>query len=421
MKLYILTIASCIFSMPLLNSCSSDEPVITTSEGINTEFQQIEMTPNDIEAADNQLAFALDFLGGVAKCQIQTGDFSNYSVSPVSLAANLSMLANVVGENDRQPIIRTLGFDDIDGLNTYYGKLLSYLPVYNDTMGLILANNIWYTNKYGTPSAQVLSEISKYYQTTPQAVDFSNKKTPGIISSWVEQKTMGKIKDLVKSCSSNTIMMLANAMYFKGKWVYPFSELSTKDETFKSREGDIMVPMMRQDVYCEYRQLNGIKLIQFGLCDGHTSMYFILPPENEDIYSFIASFDKKAYDDLMNNGYTGKNGMSSVIIHLPKFKIDYELNTSDYLKMCGIDLKNVDITPLQLKNVTKAPAEMQQVTQIEVNEKGVEAAAVTITGIFGAGPNEPRQFFADRPFAYLLIEEATNTVLMAGVVENPLK
>jgi serpin B len=57
---------------------------------------------------------------------------------------------------------------------------------------------------------------------------------------------------------------------------------------------------------------------------------------------------------------------------------------------------------------------------IDVNEKGTEAAAVTVVGIgyTSVNPSSPK-FIANRPFLFAIREKYTNAILFLGKVANP--
>ena len=61
---------------------------------------------------------------------------------------------------------------------------------------------------------------------------------------------------------------------------------------------------------------------------------------------------------------------------------------------------------------------MLQKAKIEVNEKGTKAAAVTaaIMTMSAYNPEEPRhvQFYANRPFVYMITERNTGAILFIG-------
>lgn len=58
-------------------------------------------------------------------------------------------------------------------------------------------------------------------------------------------------------------------------------------------------------------------------------------------------------------------------------------------------------------------------TKIEVNEEGTTAAAIT-AGLLSNKKNPPR-FYLNRPFAYIIIEKTTNSLIFCGEVRNPTK
>ena len=67
-------------------------------------------------------------------------------------------------------------------------------------------------------------------------VFFSQSESPeDPINSWVEDKTSGEITDFLEdgTITEDTIMMLVNAVYFKGKWMDEFDEDDTDYADFK--------------------------------------------------------------------------------------------------------------------------------------------------------------------------------------------
>ena len=54
------------------------------------------------------------------------------------------------------------------------------------------------------------------------------------INRWVAQKTKDKIQDILSpgSVNSDTGLVLANAIYFKGVWGQPFEKAATSTQPF---------------------------------------------------------------------------------------------------------------------------------------------------------------------------------------------
>jgi len=67
---------------------------------------------------------------------------------------------------------------------------------------------------------------------------------------------------------------------------------------------------------------------------------------------------------------------------------------------------------------------IKQKTFVEVNEEGTEAAAVTVIGMETTAfpsPSIPVQFFANRPFLYLIKEKSTGAILFIGRMDEPVE
>ncbi len=58
-----------------------------------------------------------------------------------------------------------------------------------------------------------------------------------------------------------------------------------------------------------------------------------------------------------------------------------------------------------------------------MNEEGTEAAAVTSVGVgvTSVNPNPPFSFVADRPFFFVIRDDATGSVLFMGAVYEPVE
>lgn len=68
------------------------------------------------------------------------------------------------------------------------------------------------------------------------------------INSWISEQTHGQISDILKEgdVSADTIMLLVNALHFKGRWSeYGFDPNFTKRERFFNGKNDSQVDIMR--------------------------------------------------------------------------------------------------------------------------------------------------------------------------------
>ena len=110
---------------------------------------------------------------------------------------------------------------------------------------------------------------------------------------------------------------------------------------------------------------------------------------------------------------------------LPKFEIKsrYE-DVADVLQALGattpFSAKDADFSNISEKRVYIDRIIQEAV--VNVDEKGTEAAAVTLNLMaYSAGPgSEPpvKQFIADRPFVFFIREKGSNAILFMGVKNN---
>uniref|UniRef100_A0A3B4ZRD1 Serpin domain-containing protein n=1 Tax=Stegastes partitus TaxID=144197 RepID=A0A3B4ZRD1_9TELE len=116
-------------------------------------------------------------------------------------------------------------------VHSEFGKLLRDLNKSDAPYALSVANRL-----YGEQSYQFV-EVCKHYNAELESVDFSgNSEAARVnINSWVEERTQGKIKDVLAKgvVDSLTRLVLVNAIYFKGNWNKLFKEIATHDVQFK--------------------------------------------------------------------------------------------------------------------------------------------------------------------------------------------
>ena len=73
-----------------------------------------------------------------------------------------------------------------------------------------------------------VSDNKNFFGAELAGVDFENPKSAQTINDWADEKTHGKIQNVVQfPFDPNTRLILANAIYFKGKWAEPFDKSKT--------------------------------------------------------------------------------------------------------------------------------------------------------------------------------------------------
>lgn len=72
------------------------------------------------------------------------------------------------------------------------------------------------------------------YQTLLMHVDFANQpqQATSTINHWVREQTRGKIPEIVSQLNADTLMVIANTLFFKAEWEEPFLKDGTKMKPF---------------------------------------------------------------------------------------------------------------------------------------------------------------------------------------------
>lgn len=106
-------------------------------------------------------------------------------------------------------------------------------------------------------------------------------------------------------------------------------------------------------------------------------------------------------------------------IHLPKFSIATDYKVTDILAEMGIkDLFSEKLA--SLTKITQHPIFVSQFLQkavIDVDEVGTVATAANVVTL--SFQSIPSEFYVNRPFAFIIIERTTNSILFCGSVKNP--
>ncbi|HAR87010.1 MAG TPA: proteinase IV, partial [Clostridium sp.] len=115
----------------------------------------------------------------------------------------------------------------------------------------------------------------------------------------------------------------------------------------------------------------------------------------------------------------------AVNVSFPKFEMEYgtkELKGS----LVALGMKDIFSDRANLSGIRENiyVSSVLHQGKIEVNEKGSEAAAVTIVEVRETAMpiiNDPKEFIADRPFVFIIEDEESGTILFMGKLEEVKK
>lgn len=286
---------------------------------------------------------------------------------------------------------------------------------------LNVANALWGQKGEGF-LPEFLELTKKYYGAGPREVDFvrQTEKARKTINAWVEKQTKDKIKELIKKgiLGRDTVLVLTNAIYFKGDWAIQFDREKTKDAPFMiSADKKVNVPMMYLKENFKYWADKDLQVIELPYKGEHLSMIVLLPREVDS----LSELEKKLTLENLNS-WLQKLRKQEVMVYLPRFKMTW-----------GVFELNGILKDMGMKDAFSGKADFSAMTGrrdlfisnvlhkafVEVNEEGTEAVAATAVIMERIAMSIEPVFRADHPFVFIIKDNRSGSILFMGRVSNP--
>ena len=231
------------------------------------------------------------------------------------------------------------------------------------------------------------------------------------INSWCDKNTKGCIKKILdQPLSEDCRLGLINALYFKGMWAEKFNKDQTREEDFTNYDGaKSKVKMMHQtETFLAYEGKD-VDMAEFDYGNGRFCMDVILPHEGKKLDECLKEFSSSTFFE-----YVKESRERDVIVSMPRMEIEF--NTSLIQPLIDMGMKNAFIRGL---------ADFSGITDdgklfVEAVESLVEIFLADFLNIVtSAGPEPtPLIFNMNRPFAFVIREKDSNTILFMGKVRN---
>ncbi|XP_051860068.1 serine protease inhibitor 42Dd-like isoform X2 [Drosophila albomicans] len=351
----------------------------------------------------------------VAKNANQNIIFSPFSIQTCAAMARMGAKGNTAAQLDRG--LKLISNNNAKIADSFH----KVLATYEKSSILHIANKIYIKTGYQLRD-EFSSLVSKKFLSAVEPINFENQKLAADqINSWVALRTNNLIKNIVSPSilSSDTRLLLINAIHFKGNWVHQFSEKSTRSLPFYLNDAEsIRVPIMRMTNRLKYAKLPALDAaaLELPYKDSDLSLLIVLPNSNTG----LPQLERKLLDFPISQ-ITKALHFEKVIVHLPKFKTEFDVELTDTFKKLG--MTDIFTHRADFSRMLKSPERLHvsniiHKAFIEVNEIGTEAAAVTVMGV-GVKSVKPG-FIANHPFNYYIVKDH-NMVIFAGRLINPTK
>ena len=315
-----------------------------------------------------------------------------------------------------------------------------------DPYELRMVNALWGEHTFPLRQ-QFVDTVQSAYGAAAFSTDFQRfpEEARQRINHWVEQHTRERIRDLFPQgiISSDTRLVLANAVYFKGNWAEPFDKQRTQEAAFTRQDGtQTQVRLMTNQHEFRYAELfpdgtrndavlvpgsdytlrpnpQGFQVIELPYRGRTLAMVILLPKQ----LNGLPALEQQLTSDTLST-WLATLQTQKANVFLPKYHLEMTYELSRTLSRMGMPAA---FQPGGFTGLSDSPEARQlcisavmHKTFVEVNEEGTEAAAATGINIMRVSlPPPPPTFRADHPFLFLIRDTQSGTVLFVGRMMDP--
>jgi serpin B len=384
--------------------------------------------PEDSAAADpdavvrGNTRFALELYAKLCRRE------GNVFFSPLSVSTALAMTSAGARGRTLEEMTRVLHLPEQARLHPAMAGLEAGLLARSGRhVELSLANALWgQMGKAFLPEFQHL--LRRHYRAGLHQVDFAG--SPGgareAINRWTEQRTRGKIKDLLprEAVTADTRLVLTNAVYFKADWASPFKKSGTEPGDFRLAGGaTVRTPLMWQEGTFGYLEGEGFQALEMPYVNKDLAMVIFLPEKPGG----LGELERRLTPENLASWTAGLREQE-VRVTLPRFKMTEAAELKKTLTEMGMGRafsRSADFGGMDGGAGRLGLSAVIHKAFLDVAEEGAEAAAATAVVVAPMAAAPPPMaapvpvFCADRPFLLLIRDRKTGSILFLGRLTNP--
>ncbi len=343
-------------------------------------------------------------------------DDGNLLFSPWSIASVLAMVRHGAAGPTASELDALLGV----GIGDLTTELVAGRAAMERAFGtpLAAANSLW--GQQGLAWGEPFLAALETFAAPLRQVDFRSDPD-GIttqINDWVAEHTRDKIPELLSPgmVTALTRLVLVNAVHFKAAWAKEFTRLDAGP--FATASGSsVSVPRIAGAGRWPWRETAGWRGAAVPF-EGAEFAFVVVQPTDAAV-PVVEAVPATAFGDVLDAEPVPVN------LTMPAWTFTQRSELTRVLQGLGMvsafDPDRADFTPMTADERLHIGFVIHEAV-IEVQEKGVEAAAATAAGMeAAAAPVEPRELVLDRPFGYAIVHAATSTPLFVGHVGDPTR
>ena len=356
------------------------------------------------------LRFAVELLAAAS------GDGGHTAiVAPLSVEAVLAMASHGATEPLQRAIVRLFAEDA-----TAWRPARRLAAVLNaagadDGVELSIANGAFAAQEFDVfPGFR--AALEDRFGAEVARLDFSQAQSTETINNWVKTKTKGMIPRLLESLGPETVLVLVNALHFKGEWAHAFDPARTVAHPFHLGSGEVVEreTMLAEKLPAFHRKDEDFEAVELAYGDGEFALTVVLPRPG------LAPADALRKIEA-DPSWFGGDGFGKAVgtLRLPRLDLDYKDDILPLLEQLG--LAEALATPGAFSGIA-APApilsEVVHAARLALDEEGTEAGAAT-AAVFSKSMEPRFDMQVDRPFALAVRKRDSGDLLFTAWVDDP--
>ena len=293
-------------------------------------------------------------------------------------------------------------------------KVLDEYESYSIENKIINVNQLYYKKNimnFSKVDKNNLKNVQKYYniefEEFENTEDYQNK-----INSEFNRLTDYKVIRTVENTDLNNDYIFLNILYFNYKWETNITTKNVSDGIFYINEEQEHIVEYMYDKVDVYMENDYAKAFKKDFEEGKYSFVGILPKTQGDF--ILSSLD---IDTLLKK----QTSTEKILISIPKFSYQSNNDLKRISESNGV--KEIFTKKANFSKLTENNLYIQNMKQnihISIAEKGTEKTNIKENSLSTFTIDEAqKEVLLNRPFAYLIIDNETNNVLIIGKVIKP--
>lgn len=349
----------------------------------------------------------------------------NIFLSPISVSAIVGMIhlgarGKTAEEMEDVLDLQKFGLNGTT-LHESVSKLITSLLPLVKQFDLQIANGVFVSDGLQV-NVQYRDNLDRFYRAGLYSAPLKEQPEEAVsdLNHWVKDQTNGKIPILLERPLPATIpLVMLNAVYFRGNWLYPFTKEATKkDKFYGSGKVNDKVDLMYQEgafIHVDTPQYQAVELPYKG---EDIVMIVILPKDSKDLYRLEQTI---SYKDIREQ--LGSVIKQRVKLTIPKFSLNLGYDMRGPLQDVGL---NSMFSPrhANLTGISRFPVialdTIYHKAIVDVDEEGTTAIGTTAGINRHSSLMNPQvaEFKANRPFLFIIEDVESNAVLFVGRVSD---